>query len=1163
MDIYCYRCGQRNAASNSLCEACNIELRKPSPSLEDSRIAALKAELQAAKESVARLKRYVPKVVAEQVLQEPERLQGERREVAVLFADAVNFTRLSASLDAETVFELINDLLSRLVACVHRYGGMVDKFTGDGLMAVFGAPIAQENDVELAVRAALDMQKAASEFAPVAQAQLGTPLRIRVGVHSGLAIGGILGSEEQAAYTVIGETVNLAARIQEKARPGHVLVSPRVYRQTQGLFNFRARNPQRVKGLKHPLKIYEVVRERATPMPTRGVSGITPIFLGRERELEELHAYLNAFLSDRHRRVVVVEGEAGVGKSRLVSEWLASIEPDEVTIWQGVGLPYAQGLGYGIFRSMLQDALSQTKGSREEIWEQHISPTMRPFLKQILGEQISQEAAYAHRALAPERIKRLTMLALRDWIANEAQRRPLIVVLDDYHWADDLSRDALDSIVSLLGESPVLFCLVTRPQTEALRVAESTNASHYLAVQLAPLASEESRTLLSYFIDTESFPEENIEKILTLSQGNPFYIEEYVRTLVEKEVIYLEDGQWHRNSENSLGELKIPTSLRGLMMARVDRLPETLRNLLRVAAVVGSQFETPLLESVMQQLYRQSDVSPILQRLVRLGFIVPRPEIGKEIYTFRHTITQEVVYRSILRSERPELHRLVAESIEFINQDNLYAQAEVLALHYQKAHVREKELQYALLAGERARQRFANEEAIDYYSRALQLAQHYSNRQEEQWQAAVGLGDVQQHIGEYEEALISYQNALEEWPYAPSEVTAQVMLKISLVWDKRGEFSKVGFWLQESLKQLKDKEVGEGAIDLKAQIYSGLGWLDLRRGNVQEGQKWLEKALALVKDTTYYQTLASVLNRLGAVYYNRSKWQQATEYVEQALEYRKLLGDIVGYARSLNNLGVLQQASGNWNEALQSYKQAAELHRRIHEVNGLGVAQTNLGVLYTERGEYEKAQAHLREGLAITQSTGNIQGLAHIHLNLARIHVLEERWSAAAEHLQKTLSLYQETENLTHYNLKTAYELYSKWHLAQGQVKEAKHWAERSYQLLEEATEDSTNSIEWSKYHQLQGRIAYTEGKLQEALTLLEKSKNTFLEQQAPIEAARTAYWKAQLLYDLNRLDEAYDELSMAQKVFKRLDCFVDLKKIRSLMELVTEERKILKQQKN
>mgnify|MGYP000290325092 CR=1 FL=1 len=582
--MYCYRCGLLNVDDAQFCINCHAELKRHVEESLPQDASSFEQELATAQEFIRRLRRYVPPIVAEYTLHDPKRLRGERREVAVLIADAVNFTPLSASLDAEAVFDLINDLLSRLVSCVHRYDGMVDKFTGDGLLAVFGAPVANENDTEMAVRAALDMQIAAAEFAPIARAQVGAPLQIRIGIHTGLVTAGILGTQEQAAYTVIGETVNMAARLESLATPGHIIVSTRVHAQTQALFDFQERGSIQVKGFDQPITIYEVIQRRAAPASTRGIPGVSTVFLGRETELSVLQESLKTFLAQGEGAFVVVQGEAGMGKSRLVTEWLKSVDAQTVKVSRGRGLPYVQGVGYGIFRSLLEDAVKHyASGTRVERW---LSPRLRPFLKQIVGLPLTAEEALPLNALEPERIKQLTALALREWVAGEARESPSILILEDFHWADDLSRDVLQTLYPLTTEAPVIVCIVTRPTPE--KTLGLSEAQPYRLIKVNPLTPEQSRALLAHHIDLAGLPAPIIETILTHAEGNPFYIEEFVRMLIEKELLRLVDTRWHVTSAVASQNVEVPISLRALMMARVDRLPENLRHVLRDAAVILS-----------------------------------------------------------------------------------------------------------------------------------------------------------------------------------------------------------------------------------------------------------------------------------------------------------------------------------------------------------------------------------------------------------------------------------------------------------------------------------------------------------------------------------------------------------------------------------------------
>jgi class 3 adenylate cyclase/tetratricopeptide (TPR) repeat protein len=1105
------------------------------------------AQLLAEQEAVDRLRRYVPAVVADSALYNQQRLRGERREVSVLFADVVNFTQLSVALDAEAVFDLINGLLGRLVECIHRYDGMVDKFVGDGLMAVFGAPIAHEDDPELAVRAALDMQRAAAEFEPVARAQVGAPLQIRIGVNSGPAVAGVIGTEQQAAYTVIGETVNLAARLQSAARPGGILVSSRVYQQTRSLFNFQTSGTTRVKGFDEPILVFEVSSDRAEPLPTRGIAGIATTLLGRDEEMERLHQMLSAFLSDRRGRLIVIQGEAGLGKSRLVYDWLSAPLPVTASVWRGRGLPYFEGVGYAPFRSLIEDSL-RLKGE-PEVWEAHVTPALRPFLRQVAGLPLTAHENLAMRNLEPERVKQLTALAVREWLMNEARQQPLIVVIDDFHWADDLSRDLLQSVVDLIDEAPLLLCVMTRPMPKRplrLDLAASTrllDAPVRLDIELKPLSAAHSRALLNDLVDLNDLPEQIIATILARAEGNPFYIEEFVRMLIEKDVLKPSGGKWRVTSALELRTVDVPTSLGGLMLTRFDRLPTELQRVLRDASVIGLEFPSRLLEDVERRLHGISSAAPMLERLVELGMVVVRPAASEPTYAFAHVLTQETIYNSLLHSQRPALHRTIAESIESLFSEDVMNQAEALALHYDRARVRDRAMLYSVLAGNRAKARFANYEAIEHYSRALQLAPHLSGHASARWQAAIGLGDVEQLIGEYEEAAAFYQAMLEEWTGATAEDRAWAMLKLGQVWDKRGDLHEADNWLRQALKQLD--QVRGAAPDLRGQVYSELGWLSLRRSDLTAAQQWLEQGLALVSKTQYYSVQSSVLNRLGAVYYNRGQWSNAVRYVEQALTLRERLGDVVGYARSLNNLGILKWASGDWDGAQSDYQRAVEMHESIGEAEGLVQAGTNLGLLYTDRGDWVRAEAMLQRSLAIAQRIAHPYELATSHMNLGRLYLFQERWVDSARHLNAAVSLYEEAGARGNFNLKDTYYLQGVLALEQGQFEVAAHWARRSLDLLREATHsDQSNSPEWGNYEVLMGRIFLATNDVTNAHSHLDRAVSILQDGGQAIETARALYWRARVSLKQDRFNEARQDLEASRTILEQLGALADSQRV-------------------
>ena len=1099
-------------------------------------------DLEQANAAVERLRRFIPPIVADGLLHDRERLTGERREVTVLFVDAVEFTRLSVSLDAESVFNLINDLLSRLVTCVHRYGGLVDKFTGDGLMAIFGAPIAHENDAELAVRAAMDMQQAAVGFSEMARAQLGAPVQIRIGLNCGPVVAGVLGTPEQSAYTVIGESVNLAARLEAIAEPGTILVSSSVHARTAPFFDYDRPRAVIVKGVDEPVEVFQAISYTESPTASRGVPGMVGPYLGRDTQLAQLRGFSDGFLTGTTGRLITVTGEAGMGKSRLIAEWLSEIEDGQgVTIWRGRGLPYAEGTGYGIFRSLLQDAVDSY--ANPDRWMDRVSTAFQPLIRHLVGLPLpeGEEAVWEH--LGPERTSQLTALAIRDWLVNEAAQQPLLLILDDFHWADDLSRQVLQSLLGLTTDTRVLICIVLRPHASAQLDCThlDTELCHHIVVQ--PLWHEESRTLLGSFVDLDGFPEPVVDTILERAEGNPFFIEEFVRMLIEQEALQLHDGRWRAVSQPELASLAFPTSLRGLMLARVDRLPENMRYLLQLAAVIGLQFDADLLQAVHAQLRRPENIGPLLDRLSDSDLLQPRSIAGDRTYAFRHIVTQETVYQSILRSDRPKLHLAVAEAIEQLHRFDLEAHVEALVLHYDRARHRNKALQYSLMAGKAAQDRFANREAIGHFSRALQLSQHLGQTDMARWSAAVGLGDVQQHVGEYEDAAAFYEATLNDNIQASPRARADVMMKLGRVWDKLGNLEKAEQWLRAAADEIMQADDRTAAAE--AEIYGALGWATLRNGELPAAQALLERAVALVEETDHYSVYSSVLNRLGAVYFSQGEWSKAAEVVQQSLDIRERLGDLLGVARSSNNLGILQRDSGDWAGALQTYQRCLDAMRTIGDVEGEAIAHTNMGNVYIDTGEWDRAERNLQHSFEIAQRIANPYEKAQANMNLGRLYLRKGEYERARRYLDTALTLYAQVGASANPNVIDAYWLQGTLHLEQGQIQEALEWRSKSYTLLSETSgEEDGESPEWGRYHQLSGRAVLTRGQVDQALEHLTRAKAIFESNKSHAEAGRTSYWLAQALMRADDLPGAIEELRKARDIFRELGATDDLVRV-------------------
>jgi len=539
--------------------------------------------------------------------------EGERKQVTVMFADISGFTAMSEKMDPEQVRSLMNACFDFLVPAIRSYAGSVDKFIGDEIMALFGAPQAHENDPERALRAALDMMKLLEEF----NLQHNTELGLHFGINTGTVIAGGIGSQQQQQYSVMGDAVNLASRLEDASDRGEIFVGPDTYRLTAPLFDFEVLMPIAVKGKSEPVSVYRLLGAKVQPGSIRGLSssGIESAMVGRDSELAALQQATSQVVQ-RIGRVAAIIGEPGLGKSRLITEWkLATIGATVSPVrWaEGHCLSYGQGLAYHLLIDLLHSLISIPPASTEtETDEALVKLTgelfgesaleVYPYLAHLLSLPLAGAALERVTILDPQALQSQYLAALRQLLQTLADRRPLVLIFDDIHWADPSSTELLVKLLSLVEEAPILFCFVTRPDQDVpgwhlIRTARETFGSALVELNLHPLTEVDSRLLVSNLLEIESLPERIRTVILQKAEGNPFFVEEVIRMLIDRGAILKQDGHWAAGKE--LETIEIPDNLQGLLLARIDRLPEDVKRTLRVASVIGRQFSVRVLQEVL------------------------------------------------------------------------------------------------------------------------------------------------------------------------------------------------------------------------------------------------------------------------------------------------------------------------------------------------------------------------------------------------------------------------------------------------------------------------------------------------------------------------------------------------------------------------------------
>src|SRR5215217_3054272 len=680
----------------------------------------------------------------------PARVDGERKYVTVLFADVVGSTVVAERLDPEQFAEIMNGAFAFLNASVMKYGGTVARLLGDAILAFFGAPVAHEDDAERAVRAGLAIQAAAKEYAEVVRRNYGVDFDVRVGINTGLAVLAAVGNEIRTEYTAMGDTTNVAARLQSAAVPGTVLISADTYHLVKQLFEFKPRGATEVRGKSTPIETYEVLAPRIVPGKVRGLEGegLTSPLVGRAAEfrlvhdkVEEVHEGGGAF--------VAVVGEAGLGKSRLLAEVSNSADADSLphVAWlEGRALSYEQAVTYYPWRQVIRQAIGAQEGEaaetvRERLHRDPACGTIQQgdlqFLEVMLSVE-SDETIKAVTALEGEELVDHITRATRGYLSARANLMPTVIVLDDLHWADTASLELLLNVAGLLESCPLLIICLLRPDKEApswsaIERARSELGERYTEVLLEPLDTAHAQELLGNLLYIEDLPESVRNLILDKAEGNPFFVEEVIRTLIDSGYIVQEHDHWRATRE--IVDVNIPDTLAGVLGARIDRLPENTKHVAQTAAVLGRIFEYRALKTVCAAApppERIEDVEPHLGILTYEELVRER-EIDPELeYIFKHAMTQEAAYELLLIRRRKELHRRAGEALEELYPKQRSELSSALAHHFRLGEEWPRAADYAMSAGAQAVKVYAMSEALEHYDSAYEALAHIPDASPEQ-----------------------------------------------------------------------------------------------------------------------------------------------------------------------------------------------------------------------------------------------------------------------------------------------------------------------------------------------------------------------------------------------------------------------------------------------
>jgi class 3 adenylate cyclase/tetratricopeptide (TPR) repeat protein/ABC-type oligopeptide transport system ATPase subunit len=876
---------------------------------------------------------------------------GERRVITMLFCDVKGSTAAAEKVDPETWADIMNGIFEHMIRPIYKYEGTVPRLMGDAILAFFGAPIAHEDDPQRAVLAGLEIQEGIKEYAAGIRSKHGFEFGLRVGINTGLVVVGAIGSDLRMEYTAIGDAINLAARMEQTAAPGTVQISDDTYKLVAPFFDFDSLGEIEVKGKTAPIKTYRPLAIKINAGHLRGLDGLSSPLVGREAELALLNEQMKQLKMGTGSFVALI-GEAGLGKSTLIAEF-KKLNEEAGRLWlRGDALSYMRSASYFPWRQIIRQSIAAHEiDSPSDVREKlRYSPIQDvPFLEAILAIE-SEESLKVLSGFQGDALVQRIIDSARGYLLGLASRGPLVVILDDLHWADEASLNLLLNLSEFVDSQPILFICMLRPDDTApswdtiIKVQQKIEP-HYHSIQLEPLLNEQTNILVENLLGVKDLTKNIRDMIIARADGNPFFIEELIRSLIETRQIVHENSHWRAVSGDA--KVALPDTLRGVLGARIDRLPELTKHVLQNAAVIGRSFDLRVLklvtrlnggfDSQIQYLHEASLVEPI-----------------REEYTFRHVLIQEAVYDSILLKKRVELHRRIGETLEELHSERIEEFAPLIAYHFYNAQD-PRSLQYDLLAGEKAARLYANVEASTHFSRALETARRNQGDVELIAKLHTQLGSVLELGGHYKQALQNYETMqIFGHDQGKAAIELSALMAKATIYSTYTDLHDSALSEQTVIQALKlSDEIGDRAAQVKLNWNLMLTYLFSSR--VAQALVHGELALPLARELGNIESLAFVLNDLCRVYVCLGKFEEAHILVQEARELWRSLDNQTMLADSFGSEAEAYCNEGNHTRGLECAFQGLQVSEKIENLWGKAYNRMLASFIYFDMGKIAKA----------------------------------------------------------------------------------------------------------------------------------------------------------------------------------------------------------------
>ena len=1026
----CSNCGSQLSATAKFCSECAHPVPRAIP---EARFTSPES--------------YTPKHLAEKILISKSALEGERKQVTVLFVDVSGFTALSERHDPEVVHDLMARAFELMLAEIHRYEGTVNQFLGDGVMALFGAPIAHEDHARRAVQAALGIRRALEAYRHELERDRAIHFRVRQGLNTGLVVVGSIGTDLRMDYTAVGDTTNVAARLLQTAEPGQVVVSEAVHHLVKGFFHAQALGDRTLKGKAETVRAWEVLsaQETRSRLDVEAERGLTPLF-GRDKELAALAECFEKARAGQGRLVFIV-GEPGIGKSRLLYEFRQRIG-DRATWQEGRCVSFGQSIPFHPLIDSLRRSFGIEDGDDAETVAEKLQReiltlgaelrSIIPYIRHIVGVDPGDPAV---SSMDPQERRGELFYALRRLLLQAAAVRPQVVVYEDIHWTDRATEEYLTLIADSLPSSRVLLILTYRTG-----YAHPFGERSYQS-RIVPdaLTTDDSVAMARAMLVTEHLPDDLQALLVRKAEGNPFFVEEVVKSLREASSIQ-RVGEAYVLTKR-LEEVLVPDTIQGVIAARIDRLSEAPKRALQMASVIGREFSRRLLDRIADW---PEQTETLLRELTALELIHEKRVFPEFEYIFKHALTQEVAYASLLVQRRREIHRRIGLALEELYADRLTDHYAVLAYHFERAEVWPKALDYYLKAADKAARAFATRDATVLYDAAEATANRAQDGVTPQTRMTIHrrraelyvlVSDFDRARAESEAVLRLARQSGDHHAEAEALVSMGLASLLGHHFDQCLDESRQAAAIAETIGV---PSILTGSLLNEAFVYEVTGRLD-------DARTKFDRALTLSRQT------ADVVNQATALIYGAEleSWEghyaRATELYDEGIRLGRA-HNILATLEGMFMSGVNFTGQGAYDRALAIFDEGLTLAERVGDENYTPRYLNSIGWLHIECGDLDRARELNERAAEGGRRRGDHESFANAELNLGDIALLTGDVASAREYLEGVLRLVKDPSTSEWMRWRYSIHLFAslgELALARGDLDEARGYAD---ECLERAT---------------------------------------------------------------------------------------------------------------